>query len=635
MIFPSEKKKELLRYASRNNPATCDAVGGMRMPMQQPQPQLLPHPRLPHTSACCCPPMTPPPPYCLIACSVDYSSFQRLQQRQDQQQLITAVDVADDAVDAEMSASATSATENSDSYMKSDCSYGSSAADLQSDENGPCPLPAYHPTQHPPHPHPHPHTEQPTRMLLPSTFAATAANMFRNCCGGGDSSSSSNGSITRTRPSPPVTRRHQLNRQRTQHSTPPTCPIHASRASAGGAIAAATATAVPATPMMRQRTLNQHLNALLKPFKNKQIAELLQAVKSRVDPPPKCNTLAANNNNNNSVINSSPSYLQCILIKCTSPLDEEQHVTTCQLFFWSDLRDASELRRLPICPSARDYVYTCCNPLHWYRIIHPIDTESAPPPYQRSKMLRLRDTAFYHHPLDSEGNTQNIERSSGGNSSSHHNNHSNSNNHSQSISSIFKQAESQLYVPSLESFTTDGKDRSACSKVWCQIAYWELSQRVGELFQAKKPAVNIYAEGPADGSGESMCLRELGGKRPPTDAVQNTRLKVGLGVTLSMESGGDVWIYNRSNVPIFVDSPTLAESLDRVCKVMPGYCLKAFDTHRAQWLACKQSQHNQQLGPIDRFSMKISFAKGWGNTYKRQDVMGCPCWLEVHFTHLR
>jgi len=51
------------------------------------------------------------------------------------------------------------------------------------------------------------------------------------------------------------------------------------------------------------------------------------------------------------------------------------------------------------------------------------------------------------------------------------------------------------------------------------------------------------------------------------------------GVTLSLENG-DVWIYNRGNTPVFVDSPTLAENMDRVCKVMPGYCLKAFETIR-------------------------------------------------------
>lgn len=41
------------------------------------------------------------------------------------------------------------------------------------------------------------------------------------------------------------------------------------------------------------------------------------------------------------------------------------------------------------------------------------------------------------------------------------------------------------------------------------------------------------------------------------------------------------------------------------------------------------------MGPVDYFSIKISFGKGWGRDYKRQDIMGCPCWLEVHFSHLR
>lgn len=143
-------------------------------------------------------------------------------------------------------------------------------------------------------------------------------------------------------------------------------------------------------------------------------------------------------------------------------------------------------------------------------------------------------------------------------------------------------------------------DRSACSKVWCQIAYWELAQRVGELFHAQKSTVNIYADGPLDRSGESMCLRDLGengsqrmrgGARVKrsdwvsTLATTNSQIEYlnamlrFTGVTLSLECG-DVWIFNRSNVPIFVDSSTLAERWDRVCKVMPGYCLKAFETHR-------------------------------------------------------
>lgn len=36
------------------------------------------------------------------------------------------------------------------------------------------------------------------------------------------------------------------------------------------------------------------------------------------------------------------------------------------------------------------------------------------------------------------------------------------------------------------------------------------------------------------------------------------------------------------------------------------------------------------LGPVDVHSVRISFVKGWGQTYKRQDIKSCPCWLEVY-----
>ncbi|XP_026845585.1 mothers against decapentaplegic homolog 6 isoform X1 [Drosophila persimilis] len=584
MIFPNEKKKELWRYASKNNPGACDGVPG---PTQPPQPPPPPHRHRPQmlrgssfgSSSFFCEeaslPMrqTPPPPYnsipyatdcCGPYCQNNSGSPNANNSRLPRPPLNFTQQLVPRADTVGSPPTALSATEESDfSYTKPGCSCASSGDDMLIDENDQM----HHQTSTSP---------RSVASVSATTFRTTAANMFRNCCGsGGHAAEASSGSTCWSR----------------ENTIPFTKPSH---------------------PHPQHR-IRKDFDALMKLLKPKQQSELLRAVKSRVDHPSKKSNMDA-------VIATPPTVLQCILIKCSTS-SAEQHLNACRLFFWSSLRNGMELKRLPACPSARDCVYTCCNPLHWYRIIHFNDTESSLPPYQRSnKILRLKDADS-----DEGDYSQNDEKSAAATWSVHSN----------SFSSTIKQSESQFLGPSIESFTTEGKGDTVNTKGWCQIAYWELSHRVGEFFHARKTTVNIYTDGVVDSGGDSMCLRELTavGRGPHSDAVQNTRQKVGLGVTLSLESG-DVWIYNRGNVPIFVDSPTLAEHLDRVCKVMPGYCLKAFETNRAQLLITKRS-HNHPLGPIDRFSMKISFVKGWGHTYKRQDIMGCPCWLEVHFSHLR
>lgn len=47
------------------------------------------------------------------------------------------------------------------------------------------------------------------------------------------------------------------------------------------------------------------------------------------------------------------------------------HVLCCQMWRWPDLVRADELKRLPVCGSANDPVYTCCNPYHWSRLCEP------------------------------------------------------------------------------------------------------------------------------------------------------------------------------------------------------------------------------------------------------------------------
>lgn len=105
---------------------------------------------------------------------------------------------------------------------------------------------------------------------------------------------------------------------------------------------------------------------------------------------------------------------------------------------------------------------------------------------------------------------------------------------------------------------------------------------------------------------------------------------------LSQESDG-VWAYNRSESPIFVNSPTLDDPESRtllVYRVPPGFCLNIFDRSKTMKLPRCIGQSSSingsfNSGPVDVNSVRISFAKGWGPKYSRQEVTSCPCWLEV------
>ncbi|XP_069481237.1 mothers against decapentaplegic homolog 6 isoform X1 [Ambystoma mexicanum] len=161
---------------------------------------------------------------------------------------------------------------------------------------------------------------------------------------------------------------------------------------------------------------------------------------------------------------------------------------------------------------------------------------------------------------------------------------------------------------------------------WCSVAYWEHRTRVGRLYAAHEPCLSIFYDLP---QGSGLCLGQLH-LQHRSEAVRRTRSKIGQGIVLSREPDG-VWAYNRSEHPVFVNSPTL-DAIDGrglvVRKVPPGYSAKVFDYERPV-LARRASELGYTDGPYDPNSVRISFAKGWGPCYSRQFITSCPCWLEI------
>nr|XP_005300784.1 mothers against decapentaplegic homolog 6 isoform X2 [Chrysemys picta bellii] len=167
---------------------------------------------------------------------------------------------------------------------------------------------------------------------------------------------------------------------------------------------------------------------------------------------------------------------------------------------------------------------------------------------------------------------------------------------------------------------------------WCNVAYWEHRTRVGRLYTVYEQSVSIFYDLP---QGNGFCLGQLNLENR-SETVRRTRSKIGYGILLSKEPDG-VWAYNRSEHPIFVNSPTLDIPNCRtliVRKVMPGYSIKVFDYEKSCLL-----QHATDLdyadGPYDPNSVRISFAKGWGPCYSRQFITSCPCWLEILLSNNR
>ncbi|KAK7794292.1 hypothetical protein R5R35_007678 [Gryllus longicercus] len=317
----------------------------------------------------------------------------------------------------------------------------------------------------------------------------------------------------------------------------------------------------------------------------------------------------------------------CVLLPRSPPPPPEPHLLCCQTWRWPDLRSPAELKRLPACAAAAaaadDPALVCVNPYHWSRLCRP---ESPPPPYSRVEAAPMTvpapDPAA--DPVGGGGDA-----------------------------SCVRSSTAPCSLATGGGASGEGAGRGG--RAWCRLAYWELAVRVGRLFAVEAPSVDVFGAAPR---GDGLCLSTLadagagagsgsgsgsgsgGGGAGPAgaganapDAVRRARAKIGLGVTLSCEVDG-VWAYNRSDGPIFVNSPTLDDPDSRtllVYRVPPGHCINVFEHAKAEEARRRRRQLEQltQSGPTDPNSVRISFAKGWGPKYSRQEVTACPCWIEV------
>ncbi|XP_027290351.1 mothers against decapentaplegic homolog 1-like isoform X2 [Cricetulus griseus] len=305
------------------------------------------------------------------------------------------------------------------------------------------------------------------------------------------------------------------------------------------------------------------------------------------------------------------------------------HVIYCRVWRWPDLQSRHELKPLDCCefPFGSNQKEVCINPYHYKRVESPVLPPVLVPRYseynpQHSLLAQFRNLGQNepHMPPNAtfpdsfrQPSTHPFPRSS---NSSYPNSPGSS-----SSSSTYPHSHVQAVVYEEPMH-------------WCSIVYYELNNRVGDTFQASSTSVLVDGYTDPSNNKNRFCLGLLSNINR-NSTIENTRRHIGKGVHLYYV-GGEVYVECLSDSSIFVQSwncnyhhwfhPT------SVCKIPSGCSVKIFNNQEfAQILAQSVNHGFETVYELTKMcTIRMSFVKGWGAKYHRQDAPSTPCWIEIH-----
>uniref|UniRef100_A0A8C5D700 Mothers against decapentaplegic homolog n=1 Tax=Gouania willdenowi TaxID=441366 RepID=A0A8C5D700_GOUWI len=316
------------------------------------------------------------------------------------------------------------------------------------------------------------------------------------------------------------------------------------------------------------------------------------------------------------------------------------HVIYCRVWRWPDLQSHHELKPLEVCeyPFGSKQKEVCINPYHYKRVESPVLPPVLVPRHsefnpQHSLLVQFRNLTHndQHMPLNATFPESFQQPHSGGGSSSTGGGGGGSG--SFPISPFATDTPPPAYMPPDEQLDVQPVEYEEPSH-WCSIVYYELNNRVGEAYHASSTSVLVDGFTDPSNNKNRFCLGLLSNVNR-NSTIENTRRHIGKGVHLYYV-GGEVYAECLSDTSIFVQSRNCnyhhSFHPTTVCKIPSGCSLKIFNNQEFAELLAQSVNHGfEAVYELTKMcTIRMSFVKGWGAEYHRQDVTSTPCWIEVH-----
>ncbi|KAL3269704.1 hypothetical protein HHI36_008764 [Cryptolaemus montrouzieri] len=333
------------------------------------------------------------------------------------------------------------------------------------------------------------------------------------------------------------------------------------------------------------------------------------------------------------------------------------HVIYCRVWRWPDLQSHHELKPLEHCQfsfSAKQKE-VCINPYHYKRVESPILPPVLVPrhndfvpghsllPFQQnvepniSHNVKFSQNGFSTNQIGPSSPVSHVPSSGNITSNNPHSpfadlaeapppaynlideNNTNSNNNQNRESIISTDMQSVAYQE---------------QPYWASIAYYELNSRVGEVFHCHSTTVIVDGFTNPSNNSDRFCLGQLSNVNR-NSTIENTRRHIGKGVHLYYVNG-EVYAECLSDSAVFVQSRNCNHHHNfhpsTVCKIPAGCSLRIFNNAEFAHLLsqCVNLGFENVYELTKMCTIRMSFVKGWGAEYHRQDVTSTPCWIEIH-----